>query len=57
MTRYGLLLDENPDRARRLLGEPTWNLVRPDRQLPENRHALGLAPRELDEIVTALEQL
>jgi hypothetical protein len=57
MTRYGLLLDEDPVRARRLLGEPTWNLVRPDRQLPENRHAPGLPARELDEIVTALERL
>jgi hypothetical protein len=57
LTHYGLLLDDQPDRARRLLGEPIWELVRPDRELPENRHAPGLSVRELDEVVSALERL
>ncbi len=57
LTHYGLLLNDQPDRARRLLGEPTWELVRPDRQLPENRHAAGLSVRELDEVVSVLERL
>ena len=57
LTHYGLLLDEEPERARGILGEQTWELVRPDRQLPENRHAPGLSVSELDEIVSVLERL
>lgn len=57
LTRYGLLLDDDRERARRILGEPTWDLIRPDREPPENRHAPGLSPGELDEIVASLERL
>jgi len=57
LTHYGLLLDEEPEQARGILGEPTWELVRPDRELPENRHAPGLSVGELDEIVSSLERL
>ena len=31
-----------------LVGEETWELVRPDRPAPEDRLARGISPQELD---------
>lgn len=56
-SRHGVWLEEEPQRARELLGEPTWDLVRPDRELPDDRHAPGLPLRELRTIVDSLERL
>ena len=56
-SRHGVWLEEEPRRARELLGEPTWDLVRPDREFPEDRHAPGLSLGELREIVDSLERL
>jgi hypothetical protein len=57
LSRYGVALEANPHRARELLGETTWDLVRPDRQPPSYRHAPGLPPAKLEEIVDSLERL
>lgn len=56
-SRRGIDLDGQPERARRLLGEQTWELARADRPSPADRHAPGLAPAALDEIVASLERL
>ena len=53
--RYGIGLDDR--RAPELLGETTWDVVRPDRQPPAYRHAAGLSVEELAEIVGTLERL
>jgi len=55
--RHGIELERQPDAARRLLGEQTWNLVRPDRPAPAD--GLGPGPREEDvaAVVTRLESL
>jgi hypothetical protein len=55
--RRGVALDDEPEAARRLLGEETWELVRPDRPVPSDRHAPGLAPDGLERIVLSLERL
>lgn len=55
--RRGLRLDRDEEEARRLLGPAAWELVRPDRPAPPNRDAPGVRPRELDEILDALEAL
>jgi hypothetical protein len=55
LARRGLRLDRNEDEARRLLGPKAWELVRPDRPAPRDREAPGIAPRDLDEILDALE--
>lgn len=52
--RYGIELERQPDAARRLLGEPTWDLVRPDRPPPTD--GLGPGPRE-EEIATVVARL
>jgi len=56
-SRHGVGLEDDPLRARALLGEATWDVVRPDRQPPAYRHAPGLPVGELAEIVDALERL
>jgi hypothetical protein len=56
-SRRGVDLAAQPDAARRLLGEETWSLVRPDREPPAHRTGPGLEPARLDTVVTALERL
>jgi hypothetical protein len=57
LARRGLRLDRDIDDARRLLGPTAWELVRPGRPPPLDRDAPGIAPRELEEILDALEAL
>ncbi len=53
----GISLDREPERARRLLGEETWELVRHDRPPPEDRLAGGLPLPTLRKVVDSLEQI
>ena len=52
--RQGLELERRPEAARELLGEEVWELLRPDRQEPADRHGPGL-PRE--QIVAVIERV
>lgn len=56
-SRRGIALDTEPERARRLLGEETWALVREDRPPPEDRLAHGIPIRELARVVESLENV
>jgi hypothetical protein len=53
---YGIDLDRDPERARPLLGEGLWEVVRPDRQVGR-RSRPGLPATELAGHVARLEQL
>jgi hypothetical protein len=55
--RHGVALDDEPERARRLLGDETWEVVRADRPVPTDRHGPGLPPDALERVVVALERL
>jgi hypothetical protein len=55
--RRGLSLDAAPERARDLLGETTWDLVRRDRPPPADRLAPGLPINDLRRVVESLEHL
>jgi hypothetical protein len=55
--RRGIDLDLQPDRARALLGEEAWQLVRPDREPPHDRHAPGIGAAELGRVLGALEAI
>ena len=55
-SRHGVDLDGAPERARRLLGDELWALVRPDRKVGR-RTGPGLAPAELAAHVDRLERL
>ena len=54
--RLGIDLELRPDRARAVLGEETWELVRPDRPEPHDRNAPGLPIRRVRAVVESLEQ-
>lgn len=52
--RHGIELERRPEAARALLGEDAWELLRPDRPEPEDRHAPGV-PRE--RVVAVIERV
>jgi hypothetical protein len=54
-SRRGVSLES--DAARSILGEETWELVRPGRPAPEDRLGPGIAPRDLERVVDALEAI
>ena len=55
--RYGIDLDRRPERVRVLLGPRTWELVRPDREPPQNRFGNGWSTKELRELIEELESI
>jgi hypothetical protein len=55
--RRGIALDAEPQRARAALGDATWQLVRPDREPPDDRLARGLTENDLRALVESLEAL
>lgn len=55
--RRGISLDDDPEAAREILGDVTWELVRRDRPPPEDRLGRGLPRSELAEVVHSLERL
>lgn len=55
--RRGVSLEGSPERARELLGEDAWDLVRPDRPAPADRLARGLPINHLRRVVESLERL
>jgi hypothetical protein len=58
LTRHGVTLDRQPERARELLGAQAWELVRPDREAPPGRSGRrGCSRDELRAIVDSLEAI
>lgn len=53
-SRHGIELDRRPDAARERLGEDVWELLRPGRPVPADRHARGV-PR--DRVLAVIERL
>jgi hypothetical protein len=56
-TRRGLSLDHDEEASRLVLGEPTWELVRPDREPPHVRSGPGVRAAELRQVVASLERI
>jgi len=56
-SRRGIDLEHDPDRAHAVLGDDVWELIRPDRPHPPERHAAGIGAAELGRVVTALEHV
>jgi len=54
--KHGVVLEREPARARALVGERLWELIRPDRTPPSER-GRGLRPDELRDLVADLEEL
>jgi hypothetical protein len=55
--RHGVDLDSSPDRACALVPPGLWEVVRPDRELPEDRHAPGPSLAEIDTLVAEIERM
>ena len=55
--KHGLELERRPEAARALLGEDVWELLRPDRPEPENRHAPGVPKERLAAVIERVEAL
>jgi hypothetical protein len=53
----GIDLDRDPDVAAQALGAETWELVRPDRRQPPDRHARGVSPAAIRAAIARLEQI
>jgi hypothetical protein len=56
-SRRGLELERSPDAARALLGEDVWELLRPDRPEPTDRHAPGPPRERIAAVIDRLETL
>lgn len=54
--RHGIVLERQPERARAIVGEHVWELVRDDRPEPE-RYARGLELAELRRLIDDLEAI
>jgi hypothetical protein len=54
-SRRKLSLDRQPEEARRVLGDATWMVIRPDRPAPDDRLARGIPADELTRVVDSLE--
>ena len=55
--RHGIDLDAQPERAREVLGEDAWEIVRADRPRPVDRTARAADLATIDRTITALEAL
>ncbi|MBA3348272.1 MAG: hypothetical protein H0T13_06895 [Actinobacteria bacterium] len=55
--RRGIDIATQPEAARRVLGEETWAIVRPDAQPPADRSGPGLDARRMRAVVASLEAL
>lgn len=55
--RGGVSPESDPEAARRILGDATWELVRPDRPPAADRYAPGVPLSELTEVVESLERI
>ena len=53
----GFELERRPEAARALLGEDAWELLRPDRPPPEDRHGPGVPPRRVAALIERVESL
>ncbi|HSD01704.1 MAG TPA: hypothetical protein VLB81_05005 [Gaiellales bacterium] len=53
----GIDLDRDPEIAAEALGAETWELVRPDRPPPPDRHGPGASPAGIRAAVTRLEEI
>ena len=56
-SRRGVDLDGAPAEARAVLGEELWDLVRPDREPPDDRLARGLPLARVRSALAALERV
>ena len=55
--RHGFELERRPEAARALLGDDAWELLRPDRPEPEDRHGPGVPHERVAAVIERVESL
>jgi hypothetical protein len=55
--RHGFELERRPDEARALLGDDAWELLRPDRPEPPDRHGRGVPEAKIAAAIARIEAL
>jgi hypothetical protein len=55
--RHGFELERRPDAARALLGADAWELLRPDRPEPADRHDAGIPQAQIAAAIARIEAL
>jgi hypothetical protein len=55
--RRGIELDRRPEAAEALLGEDVWELLRPDRPEPADRHGPGVPRERVAAVIERVESL
>ena len=55
--RHGLEPDRRPELERELLGDEVWELLRPDRPEPTDRHGPGLREEQVVAVIEKVESL
>jgi hypothetical protein len=55
--RHGFELERRPEAAHALLGDDVWELLRPDRPEPEDRHAPGVPRARIEAVIARVESL
>ena len=55
--RHGFELERRPEAARALLGDDIWELLRPDRPKPEDRHGPGVPRERIAAVIERVESL
>jgi len=55
--RHGFELARRPEAARDLLGEDVWELLRPDRPQPADRHGPGVPRARVEAVIERVESL
>jgi hypothetical protein len=55
--RRSLSLTSQSEQARAVLGDQTWELVRPERPAPQDRLTTGIPARDLERVIAALESV
>jgi hypothetical protein len=56
-SRHGIELEHRREAARTLLGDEAWELLRPDRPPPADRHGPGMPRERLVAVIERLESL
>jgi hypothetical protein len=56
-SRHGIELDRRPEAAESLLGEEVWELLRPDRPEPADRHGPGVPRESAAAVIERVESL
>jgi hypothetical protein len=55
--RHGFELERRPETARALLGDDVWELLRPDRPEPKDRHGPGVPRSRVAAVIDRVESL